>query len=107
MTLNDIKVNDFLTLVNVEYYTKGYFTGYINCMLEDSRSNKWHETLYRIHDTQNGNDYTLVSCDYGWKLKDDSLIDLTEQRLTKVAKELNLNFDELEQKQIEYNLQEV
>jgi hypothetical protein len=104
MTLDNIKVNDFLTLVNVEYYTKGYLTGYINCMLEDSKTNKWHETLYRIHDPQNGNDYTLISVDYGWKLNDDSLIDLTEKVLTEIAKGLNLNFDELEQKQIEYNI---
>lgn len=105
MTLNNIKVNDFLTLVNVEYYTKGYLTGYINCMLEDSRTNKWHETLYRIHDQNNGNDYTIVSVDYGWKLNDDSLIDLTEQKLTEVAKCLNLDFAELKQKQVEYSLQ--
>lgn len=104
MTLNDIKVNDFLTLVNVEYYTKGYLTGYINCMLEDSKTNKSYETLYRIHDPQNGNDYTLVSVDYGWKLNDDSLIDLTKQVLTEVAKGLNLNLTELEQKQHEYNI---
>jgi hypothetical protein len=73
-------------------------------MLEDSRTNKWYETLYRIHDPQNGNDYTLVSVDYGWKLNDDSLIDLTEKVLTEIAKGLNLNFDELEQKQLEYNI---
>ena len=104
MTLNDIKVNDFITLVNVEYYTKGYLAGYINCMLEDSRTDNQYETLYRIHDPQNGDDYTLVSVDYGWELNDDSLIDLTEQVLTSITKGLNLNFEELEQKQHEYNI---
>lgn len=106
MTVENINVNDDIKLFNMNFYQKGYLTGYITGILKDKETNRNYDILYRIHDPNNGNDYTLVSVDYGWKLKDDNLIDLTEQKLTEIAKSLNLNFDELEQKKLEYSMQD-
>lgn len=89
MQLNDIQIltgERNVSLVNVEFYTRGDLKGYINCMLEDSLTGKWYETLYRVTDHDNGDDYKLVSVDYGWLLNDDSIIKKTEQILTEYAK---------------------
>lgn len=93
MVLNNIEVSKGerkVDLVHVEFYTRGDLKGYINCMLEDSLTGKWYETLYRVTDHDNGNDYKLVSVDYGWRLKDDSIIEKAEKMLTQYAKENNL-----------------
>ena len=69
--LENITITDKYTLTNIEYYEKGYLAGYIHAMLindVDFKSYKEYEVLYRIHDVDNGNDYTLVSVDYGWKI---------------------------------------
>lgn len=97
MQLNDIEIltgERVVKLVNVEYYTKGYLKGYINGMLEDSKTGKWYETLYRISDRSNGENYKLVSVDYGWRLQDDSIIKKTEEVLTEYAK-INQLIDQL------------
>lgn len=61
-----------------------------------------YEVLYRIHDTDNGNDYTLVSVDYGWKIGNDDIIRKIEEELTEVTKQLNIDFTVLEQTQEDY-----
>lgn len=97
MQLNDIQVltgERKVDLVNVEFYTRGDLKGYINCMLSDSLTDKWYETLYRVTDHENGDDYKLVSVDYGWRLEDDSIIVKAEQALEEYAK-INQLIDQL------------
>lgn len=101
MTYNDIKIDNRYMLENLTVYNKGYLTGYINCMLIDNEKYIGYETLYRIHDPLNGNDYTLVSVDYGWKIGNDDLIEKVERILTEFSKSLNVDFSELEKTQQE------
>ena len=103
--LENIRITDKYTLTNIEYYEKGYLAGYINSMLVsdgDFRTCEEYEVLYRIHDTDNGNDYTLVSVDYGWKIGNDDIIHEVEEKLTEAAKQLNIDFSVLEQAQEDY-----
>ena len=58
--------------------------------------------LYRIHDTDNGDDYTLVSVDYGWKIGDDEVIKLVEEKLTNEVKKYSIDFSLLEKAQAKY-----
>ncbi|MGL5329292.1 MAG: hypothetical protein ACRDD7_08490 [Peptostreptococcaceae bacterium] len=91
MRINDVYKIDFevkgnsYSLVDVEFFTKGDLKGYINCMLQDNQTNKQYETLYRVSDIENGNDFTLVSVDYGWKLNDNTIIHNAEMELTVFA----------------------
>ena len=86
MTLHDIPVRENIHLENVTYITNGDLKGYVNAMLVDRRPeakyyNYGYETLFRVHDPVNGNDMSLVSVDYGWRLGDDSIIKDTEAAL--------------------------
>ena len=59
------------TITNREVMTKGDLKGYITAMI--SFSNKpevEHELLYRVHDPENGEDFTIVSIDYGYNNKE-------------------------------------
>lgn len=56
-------------LLNVEVHKKGYLKGYVTGILETEYSNDFtHEFLYRITDKENGENFTLVSVDYGYKI---------------------------------------
>lgn len=99
--LNNIQVTDNYILKNLEVYEKGYLSGYVQGMLV-SDNGYGYETLYRIHDTDNGEDYTLISVDYGWKIGNDDIIRLVEEKLTEKTKELNIDFTQLEKAQKEY-----
>lgn len=101
MTYDDIKINDNFTLENITLYYNGYLAGYINCTLVDNEKYISYETLYRVHDPLNGNDYTLVSVDYGWKIGNDKIIEKVEKILTKFAKSLDIDFADLEKTQQE------
>lgn len=104
--LENIRIADKYTLTNIEYFEKGYLAGYIHAMLVsdgDFKTCEEYEVLYRIHDTDNGNDYTLVSVDYGWKI--ENVIHETEEKLTEAAKQLNIDFSVLEQAQEDYKKQ--
>lgn len=104
MKFDNIKVQDGYILQEVTFYTKGYLTGYITCMLLEECSNKWYETLYRIHDVDNGEDYTLVSITYGNRINNiDIIFNKTEQVLTDFSKSINVDFAKLEIAQKEYN----
>ena len=86
MTLRDIPVRDNINLENVTYIEHGDLKGYVNAMLVDTRPeakyrNYGYETLFRVHDPLNGEDMTLVSVDYGWKLGDDSIITDAEEKI--------------------------
>ena len=79
MTIQDIPVRDGINLENVTYIEHGYLKGYVQATLVDTREdakykNYGYETLFRVHDPENGDDMTLVSVDYGWCLGDDSII---------------------------------
>ena len=52
---------------NVEVYTKGDLKGYIQGMIE--YKDRDYEFLYRIGDNENGNNFTLVGIDYGYKIE--------------------------------------
>lgn len=107
--LENITITDKYTLTNIEYYEKGYLAGYIHAMLindVDFKSYKEYEVLYRIHDVDNGNDYTLVSVDYGWKIGNDEIICEVENKLTEAAKKLNIDFSVLEHAQEYYKKQQ-
>lgn len=107
--LENIRIADKYTLTNIEYYEKGYLAGYIHAMLVsdgDFKTGEEYEVLYRIHDTDNGNDCTLVSVDYGWKIGNDDVIHETEEKLTEAAKQLNIDFSVLEQTQEDYKKQQ-
>jgi hypothetical protein len=98
-SLENITIKDGYILHHIEVYTKGDYAGYIYCILEDTRKNSDHETLFRIHDPKNGEDYTLVSVDYGWEIDDNTICNEIKRALTEVGKGLNLDFKELEQTQ--------
>ena len=103
--LKNIRIADKYTLTNIEYYEKGYLAGYLHAMLVgdgDFRTCEEYEVLYRIHDTENGEDYTLVSVDYGWKIGNDDIIREVEEKLTEISKQLEISFSVLEQAQKEY-----
>ena len=103
--LEDIRIAEKYTLTNIEYYEKGYLAGYIKAMLVsdgDFRTYEEYEVLYRIHDANNGNDYTLVSVDYGWEIGNDDVIYEVEQKLTDASKNLDIDFLILERTQEEY-----
>lgn len=79
MTIRDIPVRKHIYLENVTYIENGDLKGYVNATLVDRRpdakyQNYGYETLFRVHDPVNGNDMTLISVDYGWRLGDDSII---------------------------------
>lgn len=55
-------------LENVEIYEKGDLKGYMQGFIIFSNDVDYeYEFLYRIEDKENGNDFTLVSIDYGYK----------------------------------------
>lgn len=89
-TIDNIKVNSRIELTHIEAYDSGYLKGYISCIVDDKLTDKEHETLYRIHDVENGKDFTLVSVDYGHNIG-DSIIAEIENRLTEIAKQLQLS----------------
>lgn len=101
--LGEITIDEGYRLENIQVNTVGYYAGYITGALLDDVNRKGYEFLYRIHDTANGNDYTLVSVDYGWKLNNDALINKIEAVLTQKAKELYVDFGELEKAQEAFN----
>ncbi len=91
MKLNDLSIREHIELTNIEYIEHGYLKGYITAMLVDKRPNAnfidySYEVLYRVHDTANGPDYTLVSIDYGYYLEDDNIFSETENKLTEAIK---------------------
>ena len=93
MKLNDLSIRKHIELTNIEYIERGYLKGYITAMLVDKRPNAnfidyGYEVLYRVHDTANGPDYTLVSIDYGYKLENDTIIEEMENKLTVAAKSI-------------------
>lgn len=92
MTFQNIKVKENIFLENIEYYTKGDLKGYINCILSDYResSEPSYEILFRVHDPENGKDLSLVSCDYGYMLHDDSIINDAEEKLKELCKDYKL-----------------
>ena len=100
-SLENIKITDNYTLRNLEVYDKGNLCGYVQGMLIDD-NNYGYEVLYRIHDTDNGEDYTLISVDYGYRINNDDIIRLVEEKLTEVTKKLNIDFTQLEKAQKEY-----
>lgn len=86
MTLRDIPVRKDIKLESVSYIEYGYLKGYVQGMLVDYRpdtkyKNYGYETLFRVHDPVNGDDMTLVSVDYGWRLGDDSIIADVEEKI--------------------------
>ena len=99
--LLDMVVADDYYLENISVNTKGYYAGYITCYLVDEKNRYAYETLYRIHDKANGDDFSLVSVDYGWELGDD-VIQKAVNVLTEKAKALNLDFDAIEEAQKAY-----
>ena len=91
MTLRDIPIRDDVHLENVTYIEHGDLKGYVNAMLVDRRKNAkfynyGYEVLFRVHDKVNGEDMTLVSVDYGWRLNDDSIIAETEEKIREEMK---------------------
>lgn len=103
--LEDIKITEKYILRHLEVYEKGYLAGYVQGFLRSDDEHypfEEYEVLYRIHDTDNGNDYTLVSVDYGWKIGNDDVIRLAEEKLTEEIKKLNFNFSTLEKAQADY-----
>lgn len=103
--LEDIKITEKYTLRHLEIYEKGYLAGYVQGILQsdgDFRSCEEYEVLYRIHDIENGNDYTLVSVDYGWKIGNDDVIRLIEEKITEEIKKLDIDFLMLEKAQTDY-----
>jgi hypothetical protein len=105
--MNDINICDGFVLQNVEVIENGYLAGYIQAMLLDEKKGKWYETLFRIHDTHNGDDYTLVSVDYGWRIGNDKIINMAEIKLKNFAKELDISFTKLENAQNEWMASEM
>lgn len=86
MTLRNIPIRSGIWLENVSYIEHGYLKGYVQAMLVDTRpdakyKNYGYETLFRVHDPENGDDMTLVSVDYGWRLGDDSIITEAEEKI--------------------------
>ncbi len=86
MTIRDIPVRNGIKLENVTYIEHGYLKGYVTATLVDTRKdskykNYAYETLFRVYDPKNGNDMTLVSVDYGWRLNDDSIITDAEEKI--------------------------
>lgn len=103
--LDDIKIIDKYRLRHLEVYKEGYLAGYIQGFLRSDDEHhpfEEYEVLYRIHDTDNGDDYTLVSVDYGWKIGDDEVIKLVEEKLTNEVKKYSIDFSLLEKAQAEY-----
>ena len=88
MNLQDIKLTEGFTLTGVELYMKGDLKGYVNAYLLDEAKDREYEVLYRVYDPQNGDEYKLVSIDYGWNL-DDEVFDIVEQKITSVIKNTN------------------
>lgn len=84
------KITERISSVDVYFCTCGDLKGYINGLIYDSVTDRDYEILYRVHDAKNGNDYTLVSVDYGWKLKDDNEIIKIEEFLTNISKKAKL-----------------
>lgn len=87
MCLPNINITERYVLINVEFYLKGDLKGYVNAYLHDEENDKVYEVLYRVYDPENGNDFTLVSIDYGWNI-DGHVFYLVEQKLTNIAGEL-------------------
>ena len=103
--LEDVKITEKYMLRHLEVYEKGYLAGYVQGILQsdgDFRTCEEYEVLYRIHDTDNGNDYTLVSVVCGWKIGNDDVIRIVEEKLTEETKKLNIDFELLEKAQADY-----
>lgn len=86
MTIRDIPIREGIHLEAVSYIEHGYLKGYVQAMLVDRRKdakyyNYGYETLFRVHDPENGPDMTLISVDYGWRLGDDSIIAEAEEKI--------------------------
>ncbi len=86
MTIRDISVREYVHLENVTYIEYGDLKGYVHAVLVDNRpkakfKNYGYETLFRVHDPENGPDMILVSVDYGWRLNDDTIIADAEEKL--------------------------
>lgn len=70
---------------NAEYYEKGDLAGYINGYITFGERD--HEFLYRVSDPSNGNDYKLVTIDYGYNVPNlDEMWDEIERELYAIAK---------------------
>jgi hypothetical protein len=96
ISLNDINISERYTLHGIEFYTKGDLKGYIYALMEDKQTGYDHEVLYRVFDPENGNNYTLVTIDYGWKCNDNPMFDLIEKALTETAEKNMLVFQIVE-----------
>ena len=62
------KDNKGFNLHNVEVLNKGDLKGYITGMLETEYIDQWHEFLYRFDDKANGENFKMVSIDYGYEI---------------------------------------
>jgi len=69
---------------NVEIYEKGDLKGYMQGIIIFS-NDKEHEFLYRIEDKENGDDFTLVSIDYGYE---NNMVDRLWDEIENYCKDL-------------------
>lgn len=61
------KINSF-NIESIDIYTKGYLKGYANGYISfTNKPDTNHEFLYRYDDKDNGENFKLVSIDYGYK----------------------------------------
>ncbi len=106
MILSDIKINEQYALKEINWIKneKSDLCNYINFYLHDKINDKEYESLYRVCDPDNGNNFTLVSIDYGWSIASDIFI-LVEQKLTEAVKATLKPYKELSEqaKQKAYN----
>jgi hypothetical protein len=65
---NKFKDGKGFNLLNVEVYKKGDLKGYVSGMLETEYSDQQHEFLYRFNDSSNGENFKLVTVDYGYMI---------------------------------------
>lgn len=69
--LDDINITERYEVYNTEFHTRGYLKGYIHGTVHDKQTDRHYEMLYRVSDTGNGEDHTVVSIDYGWEFPED------------------------------------
>jgi hypothetical protein len=63
-------MNSKYEFYTINVYTKGFLKGYADGHITFNYNNNTynHEFLYRFDDAENGNNYQLVSIDYGYKI---------------------------------------
>lgn len=73
-------------LTNVEIYNKGELKGYMQGIISFiNKPDSEHEFLYRLSDIENGDNFKLISIDYGYE---NNLVDILWSEIENYCKEL-------------------